>query len=204
MLTASALVYTRVSGWRGLSLSWILVYSYLMRGKSGHWGKPFTKGNANAMRLHGLAIRRSNSADRLVRKQWSEVETKWEMRDVPGHPGVQEQVVTDSPALRAERARQAQLPKPGLSQPGRLPRSDTAELSQAVEAKLARPDTALVPVLQPGEKICYGYELAPGGPWVEAKPPARNPNGLTEAAVLRAQRMFPRRWDGKRPSDRPR
>jgi hypothetical protein len=149
-----------------------------MRGKSGQWGTPFTKGNANAMRLRGLAIRRFNSGKRLARELCGGEAT--------------------------EPVRQARLAGPGPSQPSSPPRSDASELSPAVEAKPAHTDTAPVSILQPGEEICYGYQLAPGGPWQEAKPPARNPNGLTEAAVLRAQRMARRRWDGKRPCEGPR
>jgi hypothetical protein len=38
-----------------------------MRGKSGHWGNSFTKGNANAMRLRGLETRRFRAEKRLIR-----------------------------------------------------------------------------------------------------------------------------------------
>ena len=151
-------------------MSLILVYASLMRGKSGHWGKPFTKGNANAMRLRGLEIRRSISADRLASK------------------------LRRGEAI--EQARQAWPAGPEPSQPSSPPRPDAAEQRPAIEAKPASTDTAPMAILQPGEKICYGYEIAPGV-FVDAKPPARNPNGLTEAAVLCAQRMARRRWDGK-------
>jgi hypothetical protein len=39
-------------------------------------------------------------------------EVKWEMQDMPGYPGAKIYVVTDSPALRAERAKQAPPPVP--------------------------------------------------------------------------------------------
>jgi len=165
----------RESGRPGLSPTWILVYSCLMRGKSGQWGNPFTKGNANAMRLRGLETRRWKSEKRLARALCS------------GEP--------------PQAVRQEQLAGP--AQPSKPPESDAAKLSPAVETKPAHTPTAPVPILQPGEEIGYGYQIAPGV-WVEAKPPARNSHGLIEAAVLRAQRMYPRRWDGKRPNNGPR
>jgi hypothetical protein len=145
-----------------------------MRGKTGHWGKPFTKENANAMRQRGLNTRRSNSADRL-RELCRDEETKGELRET----------------------------RPRPSQPSSPPRSDAAEMSPAVEAKPARTDIAPVPILQPGEEIGYGYELAPGV-WVEAKPTAPPTNGRAAAAeaVARARQSV-RRWDGKRPYGRP-
>ncbi len=107
----------RASGWQGLSASSPLVYSSSMRGKSGHWGNPFTKGNANAMRLRGLDIRRSSSGKRLAR------------------------------ALRGgestEPVSQTQVARP--SQPSRQPRPDAAKLSPAVEAEPAHTHAASVP-----------------------------------------------------------
>jgi hypothetical protein len=96
-----------------------------------------------------------------------------------GHPVVQERVVTDSPTLRAEQAKQAQLAEPGPSQPSRPPTSDV-KLSPAVEVKVARTDTTPVPMLQPGEEICYGYQLAPGV-WMEVKPPPPKPKGANRS-----------------------
>jgi hypothetical protein len=143
-----------------------------MRGKSGQWGNPFTKGNANAMRLRGLETRRWKSEKRLVRALCS------------GEP--------------PEAVRQEHLAGP--TQPSRPPESDAAKLSPAVETNPPYTPTAPVPVLHPGEEIGYGYQIAPGV-WVEAKPPAPQTNGLIEAAVLRATRMYPRHWSGKRPQD---
>ena len=159
------------------------MYSSLMRGKSGQWGIPFTKGNANAMRLRGLDIRRRNSVKRLARVLCEGQPTKWEMRET--RPGVYVQVVTDSTALRAERARQPQLAGPGPSQPSKPPRSDAAEPSPAAGAKLPRADGAPVPGPQAGGIVCYGYELAPGV-WQEAGSPAPQPNGRIAAAEAAA------------------
>jgi len=77
-----------------------------MRGKTGHWGTPFTRQNANLMRLRGLATRRENAARRLLKDAREAEPVKWELQEV--QPGVWEQMVTDSPFLRAERAKQAQ------------------------------------------------------------------------------------------------
>lgn len=148
-----------------------------MRGKSGQWGNPFTKGNANAMRLRGLETRRSRAEKRFIRALCSGEAT--------------------------EMVRPAQIAGPGPSQPNKPPGSDAAKLSPAVEASPARTAAAPVPILQPGDKICYGYETAPGQ-WVEAKQPPHRPNGPTAADVLRAQRMLPRRWDGTGANDGPR
>jgi len=167
----------RASGQPGLSPTWILVYSSLMRGKSGRWGNPITRATANAMRLRGLDTRRWKSEKRLARALCG------------GEP--------------TEPVRRARLAGPEPSQPSKPQGSDAAKLNPAVEANAVRTQTAPVPVLHPGEEIRYGYQLSPGGPWVEAKPPAHNPHGLLEAAVLRAQRMYPRHWSGKRPHDAP-
>ena len=146
-----------------------------MRGKTGQWGKPFTRENANTMRLRGLETRRFNAEKRLARALCG------------GEP---------TAAIRHEQLA-------GPAQPSKPPESDAAKLSPTVERKPAHTHAAPAPVAQAGGVVCYGYELSPGV-WVDAKPPARNPNGLTEAAVLRARRMFPRRWNGERPSGKPR
>lgn len=79
------------------------MYPGVMRGKTGYWGVPFTKANANDMRERGLRVRRFNSARRLLksgeRGQRADTgrigghneEVKWEMREV--RPGVHVQVV---------------------------------------------------------------------------------------------------------------
>jgi len=140
------------------------------------------------MRLRGLDTRRLNSAKRL----WRRDEPKeWVLREK--RLGVYEQVAVESSGERTDRAGQAQVVGPGPSQP---PGSDGSKPNLAAEAKPAHTHAAPAPVAQAGGVVCYGYELSPGV-WVDAKPPVRNPNGLTEAAVLRARRMFPRRWDGK-------
>lgn len=148
-----------------------------MRGKSGQWGNPFTKGNANAMRLRGLETRRFLAGKRLIRALCG----------------------GESP----EPVKRTQLAEPGPSQPSKPPGSNAAKPSPAVQENPAYSLTTPIRTLQPGEEIRYGYQIAPGE-WVEAKPPAPQPNGLIAAAVLRAQRMHPRHWSGKRPHDGPR
>jgi hypothetical protein len=147
----------------------------MRRVKSGHWGNPFTKENANFFRQRGLETRRFNAEKRLAKVLCG------------GEP--------------SEPVSQARLGGP--SQPSKPPRTDAAEQNPVVDAKPALAHIPPVPSLQPGGEILYGYELAPGV-WQKAKPPAPLPNGFTQAAVLRAQRMYPRHWSGKRPHDRPR
>jgi hypothetical protein len=144
-----------------------------MSGKSGHWGNPFTKENANAMRLRGLETRRFRAEKRLIEALCS--------------------------CEATEPVRQTQLAGPGPSQP----KSDASKPGPAVEIKTVHTRAAPLPNLQPGEEIRYGYQIAPEV-WIDAKPPAPQPNGLIAAAVLRAQRMYPRHWSGKRPSNGPR
>lgn len=148
-----------------------------MTGKSGQWGTPFTKGNANAMRLRGLETRRWKSEKRLARELCEGESTKRETRET--RSGVGESV-----------PKQAQLASPGPSQPSQPsepPKLNAVKPRPAFETRAVPPYTGRVPVLQPGEELCYGYQIAPGV-WVEAKPPARNPNGLLAVEVLRASR----------------
>jgi hypothetical protein len=103
-----------------------------MRGKTGHWGTPFTKENANAMRERGLVIRRAQAATRLMGQEEQEAaqesNIKWEMREL--RPGVLEQIVLDSPRLRAERAKQFEF--------GAQPAEQAASpVAKAVEASAA-------------------------------------------------------------------
>jgi hypothetical protein len=85
-----------------------------------------------------------------------EDEVKWEMQDVPGHPGVQVQVVLDSPALRAERANQAKaaapLPTSPLTSPAPIPPQPTHPAE--------RPAVASAPV--PSPMIIRERPLPPG------------------------------------------
>jgi hypothetical protein len=134
-----------------------------MRGKSGQWGTPFTRENANAMRLRGLATRRWKSEKRLIRSLCEGEATKQETRET--RSGVGEPV-----------AKQAQLAGPGPNQPNTQPKPDAVKQRPAFETRAVPPYTGRMPVLQPGEELCYGYQIAPGV-WVEAKPPARNPMG---------------------------
>lgn len=67
-------------------------------------------------------------------------EVKWEMRDVPGHPGVQEQVVIDSPAIRAAAAAKAapapdQPAPPPVSRPPSSPDDGLTPLGRAALAE---------------------------------------------------------------------
>jgi hypothetical protein len=141
--------------------------------------------------VEGLPPPKQSDAVSEVGSQDSE--TKWEMRET--RPGVYEQVITDSPALRAERARQAQLAGSGPSQSSRPSTSDAVEPSPAAEAKLARADAVPAPVPQAGGVVGYGYELAPGGVWKEANSPAPQPDGLIAAAeaAARARQSWRRR-----------
>jgi hypothetical protein len=105
----------------------------IMRGKTGHWGTPFTKENANVMRERGLVVRRAKAATRLIGQEKheaaQELNTKWEMREL--RPGVWEQIVLDSPRLRAERAKQFDF--------GAQPAAEQAAspVAKAVEASAA-------------------------------------------------------------------
>ena len=174
----SLITRARVAGGGFRFLRLWCIFPLMPRGKSGKFGSPFTKGNANAMRRRGLDIRRHNSAERLACKLRRGEEI--------------------------ERARQARLDGPGPSQPNRPPSPAAAELRPAIEARAARTDTAPVLTLQPEEQICYGYELAPGV-WVEARVTAPQPNGLIAAAEAAARaRQRVRRWNGKRRYDGPR
>jgi len=149
-----------------------------MRGKPGQWGNPFTKGNANAMRVRGLETRRWKSEKRLAMELCGGGST--------------------APVRRA------QIAEPGPSLPSKPPGLDATKVNPTLEAKTANTPTASEPVLQTGEEIGYGYQMSPGGPWFDARPPVRNPHGLIEAAVLRAQRMKQRRWNGEPLYGRPR
>ena len=130
-----------------------------MRGKSGHWGTPFTKGNANAMRLRGLATRRWHSEKRLIRSLCEGEATKQETRETQS--GVGEPV-----------AKQAPLAGPGPNQPNTQPKPDAVKQSPAFETRAVRGSNGRIRELQPGEVLCYGYEIAPGV-WAEAKPRVR-------------------------------
>ena len=142
------------------------MYSSLVRGKTGQWGVPFTKGNADAMRRRGLETRRFHAEKRRIRELCEGESTKRETRET--RSGVGESV-----------ANQVQLVAPGPSQPSQPsepPKLTAVKQRPAFETRAVPPYTGRVPVLQPGEELCYGYQIAPGV-WVEAKPPARNPMG---------------------------
>jgi len=115
------------------------------------------------MRLCGLETRRFHAEKRRIRELCEGESTEQEMRETRSCVG--------EPV-----AKQAQLAGPGPNQPNTQPKPDAVKQRPAFETRAVPPYTGRVPVLQPGEELCYGYQIAPGV-WVEAKPPARNPMG---------------------------
>ncbi len=87
-------------------------------------------------------------------------QVKWEMRDVPGHPGVQQQVVTDSPALRALQ---------------KTPAPDSAPVSSNATTPGTPPNSIVEPDTQPPYRPAVRHEPEPG--WAN------------KVAALRAQRQ---------------
>jgi len=158
--------------------------SALMRGNTGHWGTPFTKANANEMRLRGLRIRQFHAAEQRKKR-------------------IMEKVADDE-RRQALKDREAESRKPGPKAAGGQTTTAREAMAAITEQCQVQPVTApkLLRTQMPAQPDGRGYELSPGGEWMECNNPSpkmvaetgtANALGLLRLQWLRAMRMRARR-----------
>ena len=138
-----------------------------MQGRTGHWGTPFTKATANAMRERGLAVRRAKAAEKLIKAAMEADLAESQPHPKPHGAGVSQPTHAQAPPLLSK-AQDA-----GAEAPTQLPKPTPADPTKPLEWGL-------------------GYALAPGE-FVEATPPAKliaapgTANAIGELKALRAR-----------------